>query len=225
MLLNTQLSLGFLLSSSLNVLSVHCQTPPGYSLTTSNTVNVTFGGSHQIYTGEFILPQEAFSVPTLSSTQLDPFEPHIAFMIDLEIIKQGITYPLLHWYQADLWSSPQTSSSPLLNATNTGAPYVGPMPIPGAKHTYVVLLFRQPLDYKFPTCFNDIFPISLETRSGFDIHLFMKMAGLENLVAANYFYSQNPESLPTATSLKSPECAKATEIGDVFSDAGMRVDL
>jgi hypothetical protein len=153
-------------------------------------------------------------MPTLSAAHLVIFEPYIAIMIDMEIIDAGRAYPLLHWYQPDLWVDTQSTEFVLHNFTNTGAAYVGPQPNPGAAHTYVTLLFRQPLNYKFPECFSSIFPLSIEARAGFDLHLFMKMAGLKDILAANYFTSQDPNSRPTSTSLSKPPCAAQTWAGN-----------
>lgn len=125
----------------------------------------------------------------------------------MEIIHSGVAYPLLHWYQADLLVDTQSNKFVLRNFTNTGAPYVGPQPNPGPSHSYVILLFRQPPDYKFPQCFHGIFPISVQARGGFDIRLFTEMAGLKELFAANYFISQDPYSVVTSTWLNQPPCA------------------
>ncbi|KAH8799353.1 phosphatidylethanolamine-binding protein [Xylogone sp. PMI_703] len=206
-----------LLCSSLNFDPVHGRTPPSYSPSTSNTLNVTFNEDLSIYPGQPLHPTEAASIPTLAA-HLDPFEPHIAFMIDIEIIQSGLAYPLLHWYQADLWVDNLTGESILRNLTDNGAAYVGPQPKPGPSHTYVILLFRQPLNYKFPPCFSDMLPLSIEARSGFDLHLFMKIAGLKDLLAANYFTSQEPRSRPTTTSLSRPPCATATGTGKIVTE-------
>ena len=162
-------------------------------------------------------------MPTLAYTGLDSFQPHMAFMIDVEVVHSGLAYPLLHWYQADLWADTSTEFI-LRNMTNTGAAYVGPQPNPGPTHSYVVLLFRQPLNYKFPDCFQYMLPLSMEARAGFDLHLFMEMAGLKELVAANYFVSQNPQSRPTTTSLMEPPCATGKFAGNIETDV-VRSDL
>lgn len=153
-------------------------------------------------------------MPTLAYTGLDPFEPYMAFMIDVEVVHSRLAYPLLHWYQPDLWADTSTDAFILRNLTNNAAAYVGPQPNSGPSHSYVVLLFRQPLNYKFPDCFQYMLPLSMEARAGFDLHLFMEMAGLKELVAANYFTSQNPESRPTTTSLMKPPCATGKFAGN-----------
>ena len=131
-------------------------------------------------------------------------------MIDVEIVRSGVAYPLLHWYQPDLLVDTRTSGFLLRNFTDAGAPYVGPQPNAGPSHSYVVLLFRQPPDYKFPECFNSIFPLSIEARRGFDINLFIKISGLEEPFAANYFTSQHPDSRVTSTWLSHAPCATQT---------------
>ena len=147
-----------------------------------------------------------------------------AFMIDVEVVHSRISYPLLHWYRPDLWADISTGEFILRNMTNSGAGYVGPQPNPGPSHSYVILLFRQPLNYRFPDCFEYILPLSLEARAGFDLRLFMEMAELKELVAANYFQSQNPESRPTTTSLMKPPCATAKFTGN-FETEYLRSDL
>lgn len=129
-------------------------------------------------------------------------------MMDVEIIHSGVAYPLLHWYQPDMLADYTNGDEFVLNNfTNSGAPYVGPQPNPGPSHSYVILLFRQPPIYKFPQCFDTIFPISVETRGGFDLPAFIKIAGLGELLGANWFTSQTPESRVTSTSLSKASCA------------------
>ncbi|EED18836.1 conserved hypothetical protein [Talaromyces stipitatus ATCC 10500] len=204
--------------------TVHAQTPPNYRPSTSNTLNVTFNEGLPISPGQFLYPSEAMFMPTLSYSDLDPFEPYIAFMIDVEVVHSGLAYPLLHWYQADLWADTTTNEFTLRNLTNAGAAYVGPQPNAGPSHSYVLLLFRQPLNYRFPECFQYMLPLSMEARAGFDLQSFIELSGLENLVAANYFLSQNPESRPTTTSLMKPPCATKKFRGSAET-AVLRSDL
>lgn len=145
-------------------------------------------------------------------------------MVDTEIINDGVAYPVLHWYQADLWVNTQTDNAVLHNFTNNGAEYVGPQPNPGPSHTYVLLLFRQPLNYKFPKCYEDMLPLSVEARRGFDLHDFLVVAGLTDLVAANYFMCQDPKSRPTSTYLNKRPCATHPVGGDSGTEA-VHVDL
>jgi hypothetical protein len=155
---------------------------------------------------------EAARSPTFFAKDLDPFEPYIAFMIDVEIVRNGLAYPLLHWYRPDLWVDIQSKDAILGNRTSAEASYVGPQPNIGPAHTYVLLLFRQPLNYKFPQCFQSILPLSEDARKGFDLHAFMEIAGLDDLVGANYFHSQNPDDGATTTSLSRPACAATMKL-------------
>ena len=137
-------------------------------------------------------------------------------MMDVEVVHSKTAYPLLHWYQPDLRVDTKTGEFVLHNSTDGGAHYVGPQPIPGPDHTYVVLLFRQPSDYQFPDCFDSIFPISVETRKGFDLHRFITVTGLGEPIAANYFTSRNSGQVtespahPTTTFLSHGPCATET---------------
>lgn len=133
-------------------------------------------------------------------------------MIDPDVIDNGTATTFLHWYQADLLNRPFTGE--LFNNTDNGAAYVGPSPPPGPAHRYTLLLFVQPWDYVFPECFEDMLPLTLSARHGFDVELFVRVAGLGRPVAASWFFvgdggSVTATRVATATSLSSAGCQAA----------------
>ena len=139
-------------------------------------------------------------------------------MIDLDVIENGKATTILHWYQADLLINPYDDT--LFNLTDTGAVYVGPTPPPGPHHRYVFLLFEQPGGYMFPDCFEDMLPLTLPARQGFNIDQFLSIAELGEPIAANYFTAINAElatstRVATTTSLSSAYCPQTTDPSDV----------
>ena len=139
-------------------------------------------------------------------------------MIDTEVNHAGVATVMLHWYQPSLYVSDMGGA--LSNRTDDGAHYVGPQPPPGSSHIYVILLFKQPVDYVFPQCFSGIFPISVPTRAGFDIMQFMRVAGLDNPIAANYFLASNPERVTTTQGVTSTFVSTAL-CGPITANQGL----
>ncbi|OKL57043.1 hypothetical protein UA08_07378 [Talaromyces atroroseus] len=198
------------------LLTAYCQTPPGYQPSSWQHLNVQFGHNEKIETGTVLTPSQAYYKPHIHAPDVLPIYPlYISFMIDVEVNHNGISTSMLHWYQPDLRIS--DSDGLLLNLTNNGADYVGPQPPPGPRHVYVLLLFVQPSDFLFPECYSRVFPISIPTRVGFDIGQFMRIAGLDEPVAANYFVAGNPTPASTpipriwTTSMSSARC-ESTDI-------------
>jgi phosphatidylethanolamine-binding protein len=143
------------------------------------------------------------------------FRSYVAVMMDVEVNHAGTATPLLHWLQSDLRVHDPITGR-LRNSSDDGAPYVGPQPVPGPRHTYVLLLFEQPGQYTFPECFSRMLLISAETRAGFNLDLFIKVVGLPEPIAASYFTAQNeekpsaPPSKVTTTSLSTAPCRTPT---------------
>ena len=152
--------------------------------------------------------------PELSAQHLHIQEKYLVFMIDPDVIDDGKATTFLHWYQADFSLKSPPYGGELVNHTDNGAAYVGPAPPPGPSHRYILLLFVQPSDYVFPECFSDMLPLTLAARQGFDIELFVQVAGLGEPIAANYFFVGNEgpvtaTRVATATSLSEAACEAA----------------
>ena len=152
--------------------------------------------------------------PAVACEGIDVDKAYICVMLDTEVNHNGIATPVLHWLQSDLHVDDPVNGV-LGNHSLETVPYVGPQPIPGPPHIYVLLLFAEPPNYKFPECFEYVKPITVEARAGFNLTQFVEVTGLQKPVAANYFSAQNdmkpPEPLPsvTTTSLNSAPCVKS----------------
>nr|ASK38718.1 PEBP-like protein [Paecilomyces divaricatus] len=194
---------------------IAAQTPPGYWPKTPRGLDVIFRDQQLIQPGQLVLPDDAIDPPVFGRQGLSVFQSYLAVMIDVEVNHEGTATPLVHWLQPDLKvRDPFTGR--LARLSDEDVPYVGPRPVPGPRHTYVLLLFEQPTTYRFPECFSSTRPISVDTRSGFNLAQFMHVAGLQEPIAASYFTARNEEtpSAPpprvTTTSLSTAPCATPT---------------
>lgn len=154
--------------------------------------------------------------PVLKPTHLQPDTNYIVFLIDPDVVHNYNATTILHWYQPNCHVSQSTGD--FVIPTNDGAQYVGSQPPQGEKHRYVFLLFEQPLKYIFPQCFENVFPVSVAARSGFDITYFMEIAGLGSPVAGNWFSVDRPGEasttrIITTTSLSRAPCKATQEVG------------
>jgi hypothetical protein len=219
------LAVGFVLQTSL------AQTPPGYSPSTLINLGVNYpddiiipgvlypaAGTHTSLFDE--LPSYALltTSPVLADVQTQPtlYAPitassshkYITFMIDIDVNEAGTATTLLHWYQPNL----VVGSDRSLSASNTvdpSAPYAGPAPLVGPAHRYVILLFKQPIDYVLPDCYASITPLTLAARMGFDIEEFMQVAGLGSPVGANWFKVKNDTPATTTVAITSTYVSSA----------------
>ena len=212
---------------------VRTQTPPNFTPSCSVNLEVIYpndiiiqpGGS--IQSSSIEIPSEnpgilvgniktgaLFLEPRIASKNLDLYKRYMVFMIDPDVIEDGKATTILHWYHADLLTSP--IGGELFNLTDSEAVYVGPTPPPGPGHRYVFLLFLQPPGYEFPECFSAVLPLTLPARLGFDIKQFMRVVGLSEPVAANYFSVTNTvpatsTRLATGTTMSSANCPVGTQ--------------
>lgn len=153
---------------------------------------------------------DAQSAPRLSLPYASLFDRYAAVMIDMAVNHGGTLTTMLHWIQPGLHL--HSAEGSLLNISDSGAPYVGPQPNPGPKHSYVFLLFEQPAPFEFPACFAEVRPPTVPARGGFDIDRFSRVADLGKLVAANWFRAgshQREGHVPppiTSVSLHVPSC-------------------
>jgi hypothetical protein len=108
-------------------------------------------------------------------------------MIDIDIYRNGRYTHLLHWYQSDLALVETTSELVPTCSTRKRAAYGGPSPPPSSTHRYVELVFKQPIEYKFPVDFEPYLEPSIPARLFFNITDFVKAANIGDPVAANYF--------------------------------------
>lgn len=124
-------------------------------------------------------------------------------MIDYALNLNGTEMNILQWYQPDLTLNPSgTLTTSSLLSTMNAAPYISPQPLPGPAHEYITLLYQQPSNYKFPTCLDSAVQ-STKGRFGFNLKDFVKDAGLDEPVAANWFRMQNPTPASTSYAITS----------------------
>nr|A0A348HAY9.1 RecName: Full=Phomoidride biosynthesis cluster protein N [fungal sp. ATCC 74256]BBG28511.1 putative hypothetical protein [fungal sp. ATCC 74256] len=127
--------------------------------------------------------------PRLDLKSLSSCSPsaYLAFMIDIDIIRDGRTVHLLHWYQPDLVLAHKTHELVQTCSDRKGALYGAPAPPGGSSHRYVELVFQQPLNFTFPESFEHYLEPTIPARLFFNITEFAAAAELGNPVAANYF--------------------------------------
>jgi phosphatidylethanolamine-binding protein len=151
-------------------------------------------------------------------------------MIDLDVVRNGFTVTLLHWYQPDITlTSDLVLNAPSANAS-PGASYIGPAPPPGNPHRYNFLLFSQPAGFAVPESFSNInLPTGVQDRIGFQITEFVAAAGLDAPLAGAYFTVVNATG--TASSTGSPaqtspvqfEGVGSTMNSSMWTDVGLAV--
>lgn len=130
-----------------------------------------------------------------------PDDAYIVIMMDNTINLNGTETTALHWYESDLRVTWNSLSGRILNASDPSAPsasYVGPQPLPGPPHHFVILLYRQPEDYELPSCLDVVLPTTLGSRIALNLEEFVKVADLGTPFAANWFQVQD-STPPTTT--------------------------
>ncbi|KAH8804392.1 phosphatidylethanolamine-binding protein [Xylogone sp. PMI_703] len=183
----------------LAAINVHCQTPPGFKPSTKLRLGVTFQHGVSVHPGHELYVNETQSAPRLNLNSLLTVRhlqtpiyhlswKYMVFMIDMDVDRSGMKYPLLHWYQPDLVLNDQTHElSVASDSTLPKAMYAGPAPPPGPAHRYVEVLFVQPEEYKLPEEFEKYLGNTIAARLGFNIEQLVKEAGLGEPIAGNWF--------------------------------------
>jgi hypothetical protein len=160
-------------------------------------------------------------------------------MVDLDVPRNGTRVQLLHWMVANvtLGSSNSSGVTPL-NIPVGVVPYLQPSPPVGdVPHFYTFIVFPQPANFSVPAQYADL----AQNRVGFNTSQFLKDAGLEQALAANYIRVQNltgtptttyPPARPTATTAQTssspaafPGSASRLEVGGVGVWAGLSTAL
>ena len=162
-------------------------------------LGVTYGSGHPIpKPGAFLSRHDAASTPTLyHSASSGKF---VACCLDLDGPFPSFPFlsPIAHCIQSDLVpSSPPTTTDDgtkyELKVEGDVKPiiaYTGPRPPPlSAPHRYVFLLYEQPIDFEksklgLPEA------LGIKDRMMWNQSEFEKKAGLERVVAGNYFVSK-----------------------------------
>ncbi|PNP86430.1 hypothetical protein FNYG_00132 [Fusarium nygamai] len=189
--------------------AVVAQTPPNFVPSTTNNLQVKFGGL-DVLPGR-IEPQKSLSeAPDLALRS--PEAPlYIAFMMDISVVLKPGAFPttLIHWVrpylQPENGSFKPTSIAPLV-------PYMPPGPPPGQTHNYIVLLFEQPSNFKVPESYTPYFSnitASVNNRIGFNLTEFTDATELKQPVAANWFRVSTPVQ-STSTASASPAGTRTT---------------
>ncbi|KAM0427841.1 hypothetical protein ACHAPT_007298 [Fusarium lateritium] len=174
------------------------QTPPGFSPSTKNTVGVKYGEVNASK-GDLVPINDATTSPTLSFASTNT--SHIVILVDLDApngTDSNAYAPFLHWAKFIPSGATNLPGSPL-NISDF-APYFGPAPPPGTgPHRYVVLLFgSQNSTFHVPPSFKGFNGTEVTDRIKFDIDTFADEGRLD-LVAANWFTSENETDVATVT--------------------------
>jgi len=121
----------------------------------------------------------------------------ILFMIDMDVARNGIRVPLLHWLMPGVTNPSGTLSIPTTVSPANSVSYAQPNPPAGDfAHRYVFLLFAQPSNFTFPLAFAN----ASSNRVGFDMPRFLSAAQLSSQpLAANFIQVQNASVLATTT--------------------------
>src|SRR5216117_2394537 len=135
-------------------------------------------------------------------------------MMDLSVQANGPTGPnatLLHWILPGL-ASPNAGATTLTSRENAIAPYFPPGPPAGQTHTYTLILYDQPAEFRVPAEYLPYFKnltASVFNRVGFNLTDFTGKARLGNPVAADWYLVSNTTSSAAGTSSSSAASATA----------------
>ncbi|KAH8690680.1 phosphatidylethanolamine-binding protein [Talaromyces proteolyticus] len=175
----------FILQLFLVSVFVRGETPPGFEPSIEDRLGVTFSDELRVHPGDRISKDETKEPPRLDLNPLPDNPPpllkyyhtkYIVLMIDLDVPHNDTILPF--------------SLSPGHSSKSNQAEYMAPSPPQGPAHRYVELLFEQPKKYHFPKNFKCHLPKRSEARLGFDVEEFAKEAGMDRLVAGNWFLVQ-----------------------------------
>ncbi|KAJ4218490.1 hypothetical protein NW759_008384 [Fusarium solani] len=175
------------------------QTPPGFSPSTKNTLGIKYGNINASK-GELVPISDAAMSPTLRFASNNA--SHVIVLVDLDApngTDSNAYAPFLHWAKFIPFGVTNLPGGPPLNMSDF-APYFGPAPPPGTgPHRYVALLFgSQNSTFQVPPSFKEFNGTEVTNRVKFDIETFADEGRLE-LVAANWFTSENETAVATVT--------------------------
>lgn len=145
---------------------------------------------------------------TASPTLFGNSSSAVLIMIDLDVVRNGIRIPNLHWIAPSITSGTTNVSQLTLAAADAanGVEYRQPSPPVGDyAHRYIYLLYSQPST--FPSTLGNL----TNNRIGFNLTNFSAEYGLTTPVAANYILVQNSSS-PATTAYPSPSYAVSTTV-------------
>ncbi|RSL51159.1 hypothetical protein CEP54_011571 [Fusarium duplospermum] len=175
------------------------QTPPVFSPSTKNTLGVKYGNINASK-GDLVPISDAAMSPTLSFASNNA--SHVVVLVDLDApngTDNNAYAPFLHWAKFIPSGITTLPGGPPLN-TSDFAPYFGPAPPPGTgPHRYVALLFgSQNSTFHVPPSFKEFNGTEVTDRVRFGIDTFANEGRLD-LVAANWFTSENETDVATVT--------------------------
>lgn len=172
---------------------VLAQTAPGFPVSASSTLNVTFGTNNVSPAGEQIPRPDTVNPPNITTPVWTSEGKAVLLMVDSDVPRNGTRVELLHWLVSNVTLS---NTSTLVIPSPGEASYVQPSPPVGdTLHAYTLVLFPQPENFSIPAEFTKV----LQTRVFFNISNFVAAAGLSSPVAANYIKVQNLTGTPTTT--------------------------
>lgn len=186
---------------SLNALLclVGAQTAPGFPISSSSSLTLTYGNNTVSPPGELIPRGDTAQPPTISSMVWRADErgavPAVVMMVDSDVPRNGTRVQLLHWLATNVT---QPSSGGLLSVGSSFAPYLQPSPPVGdIPHSYTFVVFAQPRNFSIPARYADL----AQNRVGFNTSEFLRNVGLgeSDVIGANYVRVQNLTGTPATT--------------------------
>jgi len=187
---------------------IYAQTPPGFSPSSTNHLDVLYsnslmGTNTSLTTNSTVAaltsaPEIGLSYPINTTLLL--------IIIDPDTIISNRSTTILHFLQTNLTSSTSNCSAsnssifvPLRTDTSPLSSYLAPAPqaeLPPRAHRYIQLLYEQPNNFSIPAEFEDV----LKRRNGFSLDSFASLTGLGEVVAANWFAITNTSLVVNAVS-------------------------
>ncbi|KAL9621552.1 MAG: hypothetical protein Q9160_003944 [Pyrenula sp. 1 TL-2023] len=196
MLFNSASSL-LLISSLLSLASA--TTPEGFTPNAPANLIVTYPKNIQILPPGQTVPRDVvLEAPAITAPNNATPGNWLAFIIDLDVSRNGQKTTLLHMMSALTLTNTSASSTNKTLASPSQAPlpgasYIPPSPPAGSgPHRYVELLFAEPAGFTYPQQFASVNPpADTQARIGFDINAFMQAGGLGEPIAGMYFRVEN----------------------------------
>ncbi|KAF4952440.1 hypothetical protein FSARC_12635 [Fusarium sarcochroum] len=188
------------LAISLFTVGVLGWTPPGFSPSTNNTLDVKYGDV-KASEGALVSIEAATESPATSFKPNSSHGSHIVLLVDLDApngTHDNPYAPFLHWAKFIPPGSSKLSSNS--SDMKDYAPYAGPAPPPGTgPHRYVALLFASDNStFEIPPSFKDLDMSNLTDRIAFNIPKFIAEGKLK-LAGGDWFTSENKTGTSVVT--------------------------
>ncbi|KAJ4247451.1 hypothetical protein NW762_013126 [Fusarium torreyae] len=207
------------LAISLFTAGALARTPPGFSPSTNNTLDVQYGDV-KASEGAPVLIEDAVVSPAIGFKPNSSHDSHIVLLVDLDApngTHDNSYAPFLHWAKVIPSGSSKLSSNS--SDMKEYAPYAGPAPPPGTgPHRYVALLFASSNStFEIPPSFKDLDMLNVPDRIAFNISKFITEGKLK-LAAGDWFTSENKTvtSVVTNAATSAPVASGFLALGVCF---------